>query len=133
MAERKHISLKVKLAAALLQMKRCERTLTGERWTLVIPHEEAKTLTPDQIIARFHFDHYPIPHAQDGPDEPWNLTPAPIAGHQEKTAKVDIPQIAKTKRISKDHEEFRRRMLTPRDERTPKQSRWGKRPFQRKP
>lgn len=129
---RRHISLKTKLAAALLQMKRCERTLIGDKWVPIISHEEAKTLTDDQIIARFHFDHYPIPHAQGGPDEPWNLTPSPVLDHKEKTAKIDVPMIAKTKRLTKAHEDFRRTMLTPRDERPPKQSRWGKRPFQRR-
>lgn len=133
--KRSHISLKTKLAAALLQMKRCERTLTGERWTLIIPHDEAKTLTADQIIARFHFDHHPIPHAHGGPDEPWNLDPVVVAEHQEKTAKRDVPQIAKTKRLTREHEEFQRRMLTPRDDRPVKKSKWASRPFpkRRKP
>jgi hypothetical protein len=130
--KRAHISLKTKLAAALLQMKRCERTLAGERWTLIISHEEAKTLTDDEIIARFHFDHYPIPHAQDGPDEAWNLTPTPSDDHKEKTAKLDVPQIAKTKRITREHEEFRARMLMPRDERPARTSRFKYRPFPRR-
>jgi hypothetical protein len=130
--KRGHISLKTKLAAALLQMRRA--TPDG-RWVLIIPHEQAKRMTADAIIALFHFNHYPIPHAQGGPDEPWNLDPMPVAEHQEVTAKQDIPQIAKTKRLAKEHEEFQRRLLTPRAERPPKQSRWGKRPFpkRRKP
>lgn len=64
-----------------------------------IPHHEAKLLTPDQIIALFEFDHYPIPHAEGGPDEPWNLDPVFKPVHREKTAKVDIPTIAKGKRL----------------------------------
>lgn len=127
--KRKDPNLTIKLAAALLTMRRCVKTLTGERWELIISHEEAKTLTAEQIVARFQFDHYPIPHAQGGPAEPWNLTPTLTPEHREKTAKIDIPQIAKTKRISKDHEAFRARLLTPRDERPAKQSRWAKRPF----
>lgn len=67
----------------------------------VISYEEAKRLTEDEIISRFHFDHYPVPKALDGPDEPWNLKPLPVADHREKTAKVDIPAIAKAKRIAK--------------------------------
>ena len=129
---RKDPSLKIKLAAALLQMKRCERTLAGERWTLIIPHEEAKTMTADEIIARFQFDHYPIYHTDGGPDEPWNLTPTPTPEHREKTAKIDIPQIAKTKRLTREHEEFRARMLTPRDERPARTSRLQSRPFPRR-
>lgn len=127
---RAHISLKVKLAAALLQMV---RATSDGRFVKIIPFEQAKRMTADEIIALFHFDHYPIPHAQGGPDEPWNLDPILVEGHREKTAKIDIPQIAKTKRISREQEEFRRRMLTPRDERPPKKSRWGSRPFNRRP
>jgi hypothetical protein len=114
--KRGHISLKVKLAAALLQLGH-------------IPFSQAQRMTADEIIALYHFDHYPIPHAQDGPDEPWNLRPLLVAAHHEVTAKVDVPQIAKTKRITKAHEEFMQRMLTPPPERPPKRSRWGSRPF----
>ncbi len=126
---RKHVSLRTKLAAALLTMRRCEKTLAGERWVLIISHEEAKTLTDDQIIARFDFHHYPIPHAHGGPDEPWNLAPVLRDEHREITAKVDVPQIAKTKRLTKAHEDFRRTMLTPRAERPEKKSKWASRPF----
>jgi hypothetical protein len=114
--KRRHISIKVKLAAALLQLGH-------------VPFSQAQRMTADQIIALYHFDHYPIPHAQDGPDEPWNLRPLLAATHQETTAKVDIPQIAKTKRIQKKEEEFRQRMLTPPPEREQKRSRWPARPF----
>jgi len=54
---RKDPSLKIKLAAALLQMKRCERTLAANV-DVDHPAREAKTLTADEIIARFQFDHY---------------------------------------------------------------------------
>jgi len=114
--KRGHISLKTKLASALLALHQ-------------IPHSQAQRMTADQIISLYHFDHDPIPHAHGGPDEPWNLTPLLKAAHLEKTAEFDIPVIAKTKRISKAQEEFRQRMLLPRDQRPPKQSRWGKRPF----
>lgn len=107
MAERKHIPLKVKLAAALLKLGH-------------VPFSQAQRMTADQIIALYDFNHHPIPHAQGGPDEPWNLDPMLRPEHREITAKKDIPQIAKTKRISREHEEFQRRLLTPRDERPPK-------------
>jgi hypothetical protein len=96
--KRKHISLKVKLASALLKMLKA-----GEDGKLrpVIPFDESKTLSADQIISRFHFNHHPIPHACGGPDEPWNLDPEPVAYHREITAKVDIPRIAKEKRVIK--------------------------------
>lgn len=128
--KRKHISLKTRLAAALLQMRHA--TPDG-RWVLIIPHEQAKLMTEDQIIALYHFNHHPIPHSQGGPDEPWNLDPMLATEHQEVTAKVDIPQIAKTKRITKKHEEFRARMLASRDQRPPLRSKWASRPFPRRP
>lgn len=93
---RKAISLKTKLASALLQMLRPDDSGNLVR---IIPHEEAKALTADQIISRFDFHHYPIPHAHGGPDEPWNLDPVLRPDHQRITAKRDIPMIAKTKRI----------------------------------
>lgn len=112
---RKHIGLKTKLAATLRELFR-------------IPYDHAKLMSEDQVIALAHFDHV-VYHAQDGGDDHHNLTPMLIADHREKTAKIDIPQIAKTKRITKAHEQFRQRLLTPRDQRTPRTSRWGKRPF----
>lgn len=132
MASRKHISLKKKLAAALLQITRRTRTPTGWDITPIIPFSEAQRMTADKIIALFHFDHYPIPHAQGGPDEPWNLVPMPRADHAEKTAKIDIPQIAKTKRIRRKHEESRQRMLTPREDRPVRKSRIQSRGFEKR-
>lgn len=116
---RKEPTLKAKLAAAV-------RELLG------IPFEHAQLMTEDQMLSLIQWDHI-LYHSQnrDDPDvdSHWNLDPLTIKGHRIKTAKKDVPQIAKTKRIAKDTEEFRRRLLTPRDERPPKQSRWGKRPF----
>lgn len=93
---RKHISLKDKLASALLQHVRwnddaCE-------FVRVISYDESKTMTADQIIARFEL-HHNIRHAEGGTDEPWNLTWMPSEEHRERTAKIDIPEIAKGKRI----------------------------------
>lgn len=124
--KRGHINLKTKLAAALLQMR---RPTPDGRWELIIPHEQAKRMTADQIIALFAFDHWPILHTDGGPDEPWNLDPRLRPEHAEKTAKKDVPQIYKTRRLKREHEEFRQRLLAPRDERPAKQSRWPKRPF----
>jgi len=91
-------SLKIKLASALLQTVRYDDAEAA--FVPIISYAEAKTLTADQIIARFHFDHG-IAHAHDGPAEPWNLTPLPIEDHRIKTATIDIPRIAKSKRIQK--------------------------------
>jgi hypothetical protein len=114
--KRKHIPLKVKLAAALLQL--------GD-----VPFSQAQRMTAEEIIRLYHFDHYPIPHSHGGPDEPWNLQPMLAGFHKEKTAEKDLPQLAKTKRISKAHEEFRQRLLVPPPERETTKSRWPSRPF----
>lgn len=108
MVRKASISLSVKLAAALLQMKR--PTADGQGWERVIPHEEAKTLTAKQIISRFQFDHYPIREVDGGPTEPWNLDPLLTLEHRKKTAKIDLPQIAKGKRIRKAEVEHGERM-----------------------
>jgi len=112
---RKDPTLTNKLAAAL-------------REVVKIPHAHAKLMTAEQIISLFQFHHIEY-HATEGSDEHWNLEPMLIAPHKERTAKIDVPQIAKTKRIAKANDDFVRRLLMPRDERPPKQSRWGKRPF----
>lgn len=116
---RKEPTLTHKLAAVLREL-------------LEIPMEHAEKMSAEQIISLVTFDH--IRHHALFKHEPWvdehfNLDPLLRGGHKYKTAKVDQPQIAKTKRLSKSQEEFRRNLLTPRDQRPPKQSKWGKRPF----
>lgn len=68
-------------------------------------------MTARQICSLYHFDHWPILHTHGGPAEPWNLVPRLIAEHREKTAKVDVPQAAKARRLSAKQEEFRRMLL----------------------
>ncbi|MDB5501230.1 MAG: hypothetical protein JWR89_1132 [Tardiphaga sp.] len=97
-APRKSISLRTKLASALLTIVRPNDRGELER---VIPHDMARQMSDDQIISLFHFDHYPIPHAHLGPDEAWNLEPRPIVEHRGVTAKIDVPRIAKAKRLAK--------------------------------
>lgn len=92
----RHIPSKVKLAAALLLHMRDDGT---GRLVRTISHAEACTMTADQIIARFHLDHYPVRFCDGGPNEPWNITPRPVEEHRAKTATVDIPAIHKNKRI----------------------------------
>jgi hypothetical protein len=107
-AKRSHIPCATKLASALLTIVRPDET---GKFVPVISYEEAQKLTAEQVISRFRFDHYPIPHAQGGPDHHSNLLPRPTAEHEARTAKLDIPQIAKTKRLSKQQEAFRARLL----------------------
>lgn len=115
--KRKRISFKTKLAAALRELAQ-------------IPHDHAEQMTADQVISLFVFDHN-VYHVHGGSDEHFNLTPLLIAPNRIKTGK-DVTQIRKTDRISQAQAEFRARLLTPRDERPKKQSRWGSRPFQKR-
>jgi hypothetical protein len=108
MSKRDHISLTTKLAAVLLEMKRPDESGNLVPW---IDREAAKEMTPEMIISLFHFDHHPIPKAFGGTDHPTNLTPRPIMEHRIKTAKIDVPQIAKTARISAAHQAFQRKLL----------------------
>lgn len=112
---RKEPTLKDKLAAALREIAQ-------------IPMDHARLMTADQMLSLFQFHHI-LYHTDSGIDEHWNLEPMLIRPHRERTAKIDVPQIARTRRISATEEEFRRRMLTPRDERPVKRSRIPSRPF----
>lgn len=94
--QRSHIPMKTKLAAALCQMVQPNDDGGFDR---IIPHEHAKAMTADQVLAVFAWDHDPIPHAFGGPDEHWNLTPRPMPEHRTKTATRDVPAIAKAERI----------------------------------
>jgi len=130
MRKRGHISNETKLAAALLTIVRPNEA--GEM-VPVIPYEESKRMTAKQIISRFRFDHYPIRHEAGGPDKPWNLTPLPTKEHEIKTAKVDIPQAAKIKRLAPEVEEFRRKVLAkPCGHKRKPTGRWPSRPMRRR-
>ncbi len=64
------------------------------------------------------------------------IVPLQKAAHRERTAKRDIPEIAKTKRLAKKQEAFRSKMLKQIDQETVALERkrsWGRRPFKRKP
>lgn len=107
MPPRKGISMKTKLCAALCQMMEPDE---AGGWRRVIPHKDAKRMTEDEILARFEFDHN-VHFSIGGAEQHWNLTPLPREVHAVKTAKQDVPQIAKTKRLEKATEEFRRKLL----------------------
>lgn len=119
---RKHVGLKTKLAAALRELAK-------------IPMDHACQMTADQVIGLFEFNHtlYWVDNKHEPwVDEHWNIEPLLIRAHRERTAKIDVPQIAKTKRISRAHQDFVQRLLAPRDEREPRRSKWPKRKM-RKP
>lgn len=116
MSKRKHISVTTKLASALLML--------GD-----ISYEDSKGMTAEVIVSRYNFDHYPIRHENGGPDAPWNLRPRLIQAHREKTAKIDIPQSAKARRIDKKWSEFTNKVLAkPRS--IEKKHKWPKRKLQ---
>ena len=86
-----------RLAAALAQL-----------WK--IPHEHQKLMTAEQVISLGEVDHG-VHHAIGGQHVHHNYTWRQILDHREKTAKIDIPQIYKTDRISTEQEAFRSRLL----------------------
>jgi hypothetical protein len=108
MPPRKAIPMKTKLCAALCQMMEPDE---AGGWRRVIPHRDAKRMTEDEILARFEFDHN-VHAAIGGTEQHWNLTPRTKETHRAKTAKKDVPMIAKAKRVEASHEEFRRKMLS---------------------
>ena len=106
--ERKHISLKEKLAAALYEVGRLRaifprpdgipRAGDSEKWTNSPVRVAALNgATADEMIALFHWDHNKF-HAYGGSDIWQNLNPLLIEDHREKTRR-DIAIIAKGKRI----------------------------------
>lgn len=107
MSARKAIPLKVKLAAALTHMLREDE---AGKLVPIIQREDAKRMSEDEVLAVFEWDHV-HPVALGGDNHHSNLSPLPKAGHRLKTAKVDIPRIAKVKRLTRKEQEFRARLL----------------------
>lgn len=90
-----------------------ELTAAALRIAFDIPWEHARALTAEQIISLVVWDHGIYKTWEENPgefDKHWNLTPRLIKANREKT-KTDIKIIAKSRRISKAHEEFRARLL----------------------
>lgn len=129
MTRRAYIPLKTKLASALLTIVRDDGT---GKLVPVIPRDEAKRMTPEAVLSHFAWDHIER-KALGGTDDFWNLQPLPVEEHRVKTAKIDVPAIAKVKRLSREEQEFREKLLAkepgkPRE----KSSRWPKRSFPRR-
>lgn len=106
-----------------------------------IPHEAAKSMTRKQILGLVAWDHYPVPvavakangWAPDAYNHPSNLQAMIHEDHGLKTAKKDVPEIAKADRISAANEEFRRRILAKSgqgDAPPQPRSKWGNRKMQ---
>lgn len=102
---RKRPGLKVKLEALLLHGPVLDAD--GNRVTdlKLIQWDHSPAI---QLREYCKFDRDTIPPAND----PRYIIPRAIEAHQKKTAKQDIPEIAKTKRLSDEQREFRQRILS---------------------
>ena len=139
-------NLSEKLAAALLQLETARAEL--ERRQPIVTWEQSKRMTPKAIIAMHECDHHPIAAwITDGVpcNAPWNLTWRPKAEHRAKTARIDVPAAAKSKRIlaepSPRQQSFRQLCLSKAGQATepplparkrPKRQ-WPRRPFPKRP
>lgn len=98
---RKYISLRERLAAA---------------YSMLLPQDQrdelrAAMVPAKHVLALFTDDHG-ILHALRGSDRWWNLTPR-LRGPDLKAKDArDTSIVAKVRRLAREHEEFRRKLLT---------------------
>jgi hypothetical protein len=107
---RKHITQRTMKVAALRELAQFVRVERDGQLVPAITYEQAKDMTEAEIEAFWHWDHI-VPHAIGGSCEHYNLQPMIKQDHALKTAKKDIPQVAKTKRISAKEQAFRASLL----------------------
>lgn len=88
----------------------------------------AGMVNADHIIGLFTFDHIHL-HALDGADAWWNLDPKLRGPHREKSRK-DTGIVAKVRRLSAEHDDFRKRVLRPDKRKRKTVSKWPKRKLQ---
>lgn len=113
--KRKDPTLKEQLAAMILTLQIEE----DGKLVPLVTRDEAKQMTTEQILSLVQADHDPVPIAIAVPlgwtpeqyNHPTNITMRAIIGHRIKTATKDVPAIAKSNRISAEHQDFRRRIL----------------------
>jgi hypothetical protein len=92
-SRRKHISWKTRCASAVLAL------MNGREpgW-----YADAKTMTEDQFLSLFHFDHNILHETGHlDADKYWNLMPMLIRAHRKKT-KTDAAIIAKGRRLRRE-------------------------------
>ena len=114
--KRKPPTLSEKLAAALMQLSTYAKRDGRMVLVPIVDREAIKAIddpakAADAVLAMFECDHDPIPVALGGTNHPANLTHRIKAGHRDKTAKKDVPAIAKVKRLGADAEAFRAKIL----------------------
>ena len=97
-------NLTEKLAACLLMLKRG----TGEP---LVPEPERTSGTADEICRSVVFQHE-HPFALGGRHDPRLLTPMRKEDHDKITREIDIPRIAKSKRLTKAHKQHNEILLS---------------------
>lgn len=102
-AKRRSPTWKEKCASCILEIMRLRGAPLARR--------RAKRMTVDDITGLFHFDHDAGFACHGADNHPTSITPRPVREHIEKTAKIDIPAIAKCRRISAEAEAFQSRLL----------------------
>lgn len=90
--KRNHLPLTTKLASCLAELQ----YLRGDP----IPFKQLQDMTAGQLCSLYQWDHS-IYAAWNGGEHYTNITPRLTQAHREKTHKIDIPTIAKVKRIAK--------------------------------
>jgi hypothetical protein len=122
---RRNPNLHEKTAACLLMLKRGN----GE-WLIPEPLRSKGSARDIVQAVEWHHENY---YAEGGDTSPQMLTPLAPEDHRERTSKIDIPRIAKNKRIAKKCSEHADRMAMKAagdSPKNPKKSRWPKRKFQ---
>jgi hypothetical protein len=124
--KRKPPTLREELDAALLRILELE----GVEYD----REKVKRVEAGYVRSLFECDHYPVAVALGGTNHPSNLRHRLVAEHRLKTAKRDNPEIAKSVRLSKAHDEFMARVLAikngePLGETRGRKSKFASRPF----
>jgi hypothetical protein len=100
MAKRKRVTHKEMLACVLIER-------------LDMPTHEKVHMTADDVVRRFEC-HHMHPVALGGDNRPFNMAMLLKLVHRERTAKVDVPAIAKVKRgISKRNGKQKRKAQMP--------------------
>jgi hypothetical protein len=113
-SKRNHLSLKTKLASALLALDK-------------IPYSDAKEMGETNFLALWQF-HHNIQYGVKVVDEFWNLEPILIVPHRKRTP-ADRAIVRKVSNLESRHAEMRRRLLKPDEPIEKKRSRWPSRPF----
>jgi len=80
-------------------------------------------------LSLFQWNHYRMRAEADGPTLPWNLVPRLIRAHRRKTAKRDLPEVAKIRRVTSAEAEFGARLLAKDRGEPRRESRWPKQSF----